>query len=171
MAETKYPEAHTLGESEGGLRKRAVLSASSLASNRVRNRTGEDVGTIKDLMIDIYQGRVAYAVLSFGGFLGLGDKLFAVPWDKLRVDEVNREIIIDATREQLERAPGFKKDNWPDMTDPDWEAQIRGHYGGPIAPESGFEHREGRDTYGDEGSPTAGTGVGSRPDDRSKKTF
>src|SRR2546426_6110910 len=68
-------------------RFRSVLSASTLAGDSVRNAAGEDLGKIDEIMIDIPSGRVAYAVLSFGGFLGMGDKLFAIPWDALKVDE------------------------------------------------------------------------------------
>jgi sporulation protein YlmC with PRC-barrel domain len=106
-----------------------VLSASSLAGDRVRNTAGEDLGKIEEIMIDIHSGRVAYAVLSFGGFLGMGNKLFAVPWHALSVDLHNQEFVLDVSRETLENAPGFDKDDWPDMADPDWGTQIHRHYG------------------------------------------
>jgi sporulation protein YlmC with PRC-barrel domain len=106
-----------------------VLSASSLAGDRVRNNAGEDLGKIEEIMIDIHSGRVAYAVLSFGGFLGMGNKLFAVPWHALAVDLSNHEFVLDVSRETLENAPGFDKSDWPDMADPDWGAQIHRHYG------------------------------------------
>jgi len=64
-----------------------VLSASTLSGDTVRNAAGDDLGSVKEIMVDIPSGRVAYAVLSFGGFLGMGDKLFAVPWSALTVDE------------------------------------------------------------------------------------
>jgi sporulation protein YlmC with PRC-barrel domain len=106
-----------------------VLSAGSLAGDRVRNSQGEDLGKIEEIMIDIHSGRVAYAVLSFGGFLGMGNKLFAVPWHSLTVDLENKEFILDVPRETLENAPGFDKSDWPDMADPDWGAQVHKHYG------------------------------------------
>lgn len=105
-----------------------VLSAGSLTGDRVRNNAGEDLGKIEEIMIDIRSGRVAYAVLSFGGFLGMGNKLFAVPWHALRVDLTNQEFILDVSRETLENAPGFDKSDWPDMADPDWGTQIHRHY-------------------------------------------
>lgn len=64
-----------------------MLSASTLSGDTVRNAAGDDLGSVKEIMVDIPSGRVAYAVLSFGGFLGMGDKLFAVPWSALTVDE------------------------------------------------------------------------------------
>jgi sporulation protein YlmC with PRC-barrel domain len=106
-----------------------VLSAGSLAGDRVRNNMGEDLGKIEEIMIDVHTGRVAYAVLSFGGFLGMGNKLFAVPWQALTVDLDEKEFVLDVPRETLENAPGFDKDDWPDMANPDWGAQIHGHYG------------------------------------------
>lgn len=62
---------------------RRVLSASSLSGDGVRNSAGEDLGKIEDIMLDVPTGRVAYAVLSFGGFLGMGNKLFAIPWEAM----------------------------------------------------------------------------------------
>lgn len=108
---------------------RRVLSASTLAGDRVRNRAGEDLGKIEDIMLDLDSGRVAYAVLSFGGFLGIGDKLFAVPWQSLELNAAEHEFILDVDKQTLENAPGFDKDNWPDMADTAWGAQVHQHYG------------------------------------------
>jgi sporulation protein YlmC with PRC-barrel domain len=107
---------------------RSVLSASTLAGDDVRNAAGEDLGKIDEIMIDIPSGRVAYAVLSFGGFLGLGDKLFAVPWSALKVDEDEKCFILNVDRSTIEKAPGFDKDNWPDMSDQTFGAQISAYY-------------------------------------------
>lgn len=95
---------------------RRVLSASTLTGDDVYNRGEEQLGTIEDLMIDTETGQVAYAVLSTGGFLGVGDKLFAVPWRALRVDEANKHLILDIEKDRLKEAEGFDKSNWPDMT-------------------------------------------------------
>ena len=95
----------------------------------MRNTAGEDLGKINDLMIDLQSGRIAYAVLSFGGVLGIGDKLFALPWNALRVDEDEKELILDIDKRRLETAPGFDKDHWPDMADTSWGAQIHNFYG------------------------------------------
>jgi sporulation protein YlmC with PRC-barrel domain len=108
---------------------RRVLSASTLASDRVVNARGEDIGKIDEIMIDVPTGRVAYAVLSFGGFLGMGDKLFAIPWSRLTLDEENKVFLLDVDRATLERAPGFDKNNWPDMADQTWGAEIYTYYG------------------------------------------
>lgn len=110
-------------------RRRRVLSAGTLAGDRVRNAAGEHLGKVEEIMIDLASGRVAYVVVSFGGFLGIGDKLFAVPWRALRVDEGEHQFILDVDRKTLENAPGFNKDNWPDMADPSFGAAIHEHYG------------------------------------------
>jgi len=110
-------------------RRRRVLSAGTLAGDRVRNSAGEDLGKVEEIMIDLASGRVAYVVLSFGGFLGIGDKLFAVPWSALRIDEGEHQFVLDVDRHTLENAPGFDKDNWPDMADPSFGSSIHKHYG------------------------------------------
>lgn len=110
-------------------RFRRVLAAGTLAGDKVVNSTGEDLGKVDEIMIDIPSGRVAYAVLSFGGFLGMGNKLFAVPWSSLRLDEDEKHFILDVDRARLENAPGFDKDNWPDMADTTWGTDISRYYG------------------------------------------
>jgi sporulation protein YlmC with PRC-barrel domain len=110
-------------------RYRRVLSASTLDGDSVKNSADEDVGTIKEVMIDIPSGRVAYAVLSVGGFLGIGNRLFAVPWGALTLDEDRKYFILDVDKTRLENAPGFDKDNWPDMSDPSWGEQVYRYYG------------------------------------------
>lgn len=106
----------------------AVLSSSSITGDQVRNPAGEDLGEIKDLMIDLVNGRVAYAVLSFGGFLGFADKLFAVPFSALAVDADQKKFVLDVDKEILEKAHGFDKDNWPDMADRTWQSDVHQLY-------------------------------------------
>ena len=107
----------------------AVLSASKIASNKVKNLEGEDLGKIEDLMIDLQSGRVAYAVVSFGsGFMHSG-KFFAIPWESLQVDQGDEKVILKVTKETLESAEGFDKDHWPDMADPAFRTRTYGHYG------------------------------------------
>lgn len=105
-----------------------VMSASSLDGDDVYNPQGDKLGTIKELMLDIEKGTVCYAVLSFGGFLGMGEKLFAVPWNALEIDTINKRFLLDATEERLKNAPGFDVDHWPNMADPSWERSIQSHY-------------------------------------------
>ena len=111
-----------------GKKYRRVLSASTLGGDRVVNSAGEDMGKIDEIMIDTVTGRVAYAVLSFGGFVGLGDKLFAIPWGRLSLDEDNKKFLLDIDKDTLKQAPGFDKNNWPDMTDRSWGSSIYEYY-------------------------------------------
>ncbi|HLY16345.1 MAG TPA: PRC-barrel domain-containing protein [Bryobacteraceae bacterium] len=108
---------------------RRILSASTLKGDKVRNTAGESLGKVDEIMIDIPSGRVAYAVLSFGGVLGMGNKLFAVPWSAMRVDEDEHNFVLNVDKRTLEAAPGFDKDNWPDMADTTWASQIYSYYG------------------------------------------
>jgi hypothetical protein len=138
-------------------RYRRVLTASTLCGDSVKNRADEDLGKIKELMIDIPSGRVAYAVLSFGGFLGMGDKLFAVPWDALTLDEDRKCFVLDADKAKLENAPGFYKDNWPDMTDTLWGEDVHSFYGqSPYWAERKRAGREDED-LNESGTGTTGT--------------
>lgn len=105
-----------------------VLSASTLIGDKVRNPQGEELGSLKEIMLDLSTGHVAYAVVSFGGFLGLGDKLFAIPWRMLTVDTQSEELVLDVDKSVLENAPGFDKDNWPNFADRTWAAEIYSYY-------------------------------------------
>ena len=107
----------------------AILSTSTLTKDSVVNAKGEDLGTIKDFVIDTNNGRVAYAVLSFGGLWGLGDKLFAVPMDALTVDTTNERFMTNLRKDQLESAPGFDQNNWPSMSNPTFIDSLYTHYG------------------------------------------
>lgn len=109
--------------------RHAVLSAGTMIGNDVRNRTGDDLGKIEEIMIDTTTGRVSYAVLSFGGFLGLGDKLFAIPWQSLQLDPEDHSFILDVDKETLENAPGFDKDDWPETDDRKWLESVYTYYG------------------------------------------
>jgi sporulation protein YlmC with PRC-barrel domain len=106
-----------------------LLSASTLSSDDVVNTKGEKLGSIKELMMNIESGKVCYAVLSFGGFLSLGEKLFAVPWSALKVDTANKRIVMDTDEERLKNAPGFDTDHWPNMADATWEKSVHAYYG------------------------------------------
>lgn len=106
-----------------------LMGADTLMGNDVYNHQDEDLGDIKEIMLDMRSGRVAYAVLSFGGFLGMGEKLFAVPWAALKLDTVNKRFLLDASKDRLKDAPGFDKNDWPDMADTTWEEGIHAYYG------------------------------------------
>jgi sporulation protein YlmC with PRC-barrel domain len=106
-----------------------LMGADTLIGNDVYNHNEEDLGDIKEIMLDVRSGRVSYAVLSFGGFLSMGEKLFAVPWNALTLDTVNKRFVLNVEKERLENAPGFDKDNWPNMADETWATEIHSFYG------------------------------------------
>jgi hypothetical protein len=83
----------------------------------------------RELMIEMSSGKINYAVLSYGGFLGMGDRLFAVPWPALKLDTANKRFILNASKEQLKNAPGFDKDHWPAMADSTWVTDVHNFYG------------------------------------------
>jgi sporulation protein YlmC with PRC-barrel domain len=107
----------------------SLMGADTLLGNDVYNSADEDLGDIQEFMIEMSTGRIAYAVLSFGGFLGMGDKLFAVPWEALRLDTGNHRFVLNVDKETLKNAPGFDKDHWPSMADPTWAAGVHRFYG------------------------------------------
>jgi sporulation protein YlmC with PRC-barrel domain len=107
----------------------SLMGADTLMGNDVYNHKEEDLGDIKEIMLDMRSGKIAYAVLSFGGFLGMGEKLFAVPWKALTLDTVNKRFILNVEKDRLNDAPGFDKDAWPDMADLTWAAGVHSYYG------------------------------------------
>lgn len=106
-----------------------LMGADTLVGNAVYNQKAENLGDIKEIMLDMRSGRIGYAVLSFGGFLGLGEKLFAVPWNALKLDTENKRFVLDVEKDRLDGAPGFDKNHWPDMADPVWAKGIHDYYG------------------------------------------
>lgn len=106
-----------------------LMGAGTLIGDDVVNGQEESLGDIKEIMLDTRSGQVAYAVLSFGGFLGIGEKLFAVPWQALQLDTVNKRYVLNIEKERLKAAPGFDSNDWPDMTDVTWVTQIHNFYG------------------------------------------
>jgi sporulation protein YlmC with PRC-barrel domain len=107
-----------------------MFRSSDVDGLEVRNKANKDLGNIKDLVVDMSSGHVRYAALSFGGFAGLGDKLFAVPWEAMtfKFGEKEHFVVFDVTEQQLKNAPGFDENNWPNIADPAWAASIDKHY-------------------------------------------
>ncbi len=106
-----------------------LMGADTLIGEDVYNDQDEELGDIKEIMLDTRSGRVSYAVLAFGGFLGMGEKLFAVPWNALTLDPVNKRFILKVSKEKLKDAPGFDSDHWPDMASTAWADTIHSYYG------------------------------------------
>lgn len=112
---------------EGG--HNGLMGADTLIGTDVHNEQAENLGEIKEIMLDMRSGRIEYAVLSFGGFLGMGEKLFAVPWSALKLDADHKYFVLNVDKERLKNAPGFAQDNWPNMLDPTWNTGIHNYYG------------------------------------------
>jgi sporulation protein YlmC with PRC-barrel domain len=108
-----------------------VFQATKMIASKVVNPAGEELGTLKDLVIDLEDGRIAYAVLSFGGFLGMGDKYFAIPWEAFVLNAKDSTLILDVDSEVLKAAPGFDKDHWPNdaQYEGGWLLDIYEYYG------------------------------------------
>lgn len=109
------------------------IKASTIIGTNVVNPEGEPLGDVKEIVIDPRTGRVAYAVVSFGGFLGLGKKLFAIPFSALEYNVTRSELygseyILHVSKERLESAPGFDSDHWPLMSDEKWHRDIHKYY-------------------------------------------
>src|SRR2546429_7354147 len=98
----------------------------------VENPRGQNLGDIKDIVIDRASGRIAYAVVSFGGFLGMGEKLFAVPWGAFSQPKADKEtFVLDVDKERLKNAPGFDAHNWPQMASREWVISLYSYYNVP----------------------------------------
>jgi sporulation protein YlmC with PRC-barrel domain len=93
-----------------------VSRASKIIGTHVANSKGENLGDIKDLVVDPETGQVVYGVVSFGGILGLGDKLFAVPWKALTWIGDKAYYVLNEEKATLAKAPGFDKKHWPDSS-------------------------------------------------------
>ena len=95
------------------------LTATSIIGDAVEDPHGAALGKIKDLMINLAQGHIEYVVIEFGAFLGMGGKLFAIPFSELKIDPAKRAFILDRDKEQIKRFPGFDKTHWPDTNEHD----------------------------------------------------
>ena len=110
--------------------KYGVVSASKIIGEAVINRQNENLGKIHELVIDAQDGRLAYAVLSFGGFMGMGNKLFAMPWKAFEFAKTENKLVLNVDKEKLKNAPGFDQDaKWPDFADRTWGNTIYKYYG------------------------------------------
>lgn len=106
-----------------------VRASEDVVDKEVKNSAQEDLGTIREVMLDKVSGKVAYVVLESGSFLGMGGKLFAIPWNSISYDKEDECFILNVDKDRLRDAPGFDKDNWPDMEDRTWGQSISDFYG------------------------------------------
>jgi sporulation protein YlmC with PRC-barrel domain len=104
------------------------LTARSITGDKVENPGGEDLGKIDDLMINVGTGEVEYVVIEFGAFLGIGGKLFAVPFAELELNPSRQVFVLRRDKEYLKNAPGFDKAHWPDTNDHGYFESVNSYY-------------------------------------------
>jgi sporulation protein YlmC with PRC-barrel domain len=146
-----YEMDNRTGENQEGIDANTPvrrLTASSIIGDDIENPEGENLGSIKDLMMDLNRGCIEYAVLQFGGFLGMGRKLFAIPWNELQLDPLREVFILNRDKEYLKQAPGFDEDHWPDTNAHYYEDTnaywgVSGFTGGSYAPMGGTMDNRG----------------------------
>ena len=90
------------------------LTASSIIGDKVHDENDQPMGEIKDIMVDLTTGKIDYLVIEFGGFLGIGIKYFAIPFEMVQVDPAKKIFVFSQKKELLEDAPGFDLAHWPD---------------------------------------------------------
>lgn len=103
--------------------------ASTLFDYTVYSHEGEKLGDVKDFMVDVRSGKVLYALLSFGAIVGMGEKVFPVPWDALTVDAAHARFVLNVAKAGLQDAPGFHKNSSPNIGDSSWVREINLYYG------------------------------------------
>ena len=109
-----------------------LMKGSKFIGSDVENPQGQNLGDVKDVVIDRASGRIVYAVVSFGGFLGMGEKLFAVPWGAFSQPDPNKDkLVLAVDKERLKNAPGFDDHNWPQMASREWVTSLYSYYNVP----------------------------------------
>lgn len=114
-----------------------VVNANDVIGVNVENMQGDNLGKIEALMLDKLNGKVNYVVLSYGGFLGMGNKLFAMPWSIFSYNKDKDCFQIPLNEEQLKNSPGFDKDSWPNMSDKMWSDSITRYYDTALSNQTG----------------------------------
>lgn len=142
-----------------------LYRSSKIIGTTLRDARGKKIGNIKDLVLDRERGEIAYAVVSFGGVLGVGRKLHAIPWQALEPSDKGRHYILHADRETISQAPGFDMARWPDMADPAWSGEIDRYWSRMVGrgPLSSNKLTSGAPVPGS-GAPSSGRGTGPRSD-------
>jgi sporulation protein YlmC with PRC-barrel domain len=112
----------------------ANIRASQLMGMNIQNSAGEGVGEVKDLVLDFSNGKIKYVAVTYGGFLGIGNKMFAVPFAAFKVkpkqsDRADMALVLDVTKKQMEGAVGFDEDHWPNFADAKFEMELHKRYG------------------------------------------
>src|SRR6201994_2885132 len=128
QSQTRGTGANIVGGGIGDGPGPDVMAASTLDGTKVMSSDGEHVGKNSDIMLDVRPGRIAYAVLSEGGFLGMGTTLHAIPWSALTLNVDEKVFLVNLMADEIKNAPGFDKDHWPSMADPQWGSSVHQYY-------------------------------------------
>ena len=107
---------------------KTAIAADRVEGTEVYNSAGEHLGEVEDVIIDKASGKVAYAVMSFGGFLGLGERFYPLPWKALSYDPALGGYVVDLDKDRLESGPSYSAGEQP-WSDPDYGRSVHGHYG------------------------------------------
>lgn len=114
-------------EREAGPGQR-LLTSGTLKGEPVINLHDQTLGHVEELLLDVEHGRIAYAVMAAGGFMGLGERLYAIPWAAVRPDPDRQCLVVDADKDRFAKAPGFDRKHWPSMGRREWHEEIHRHY-------------------------------------------
>jgi sporulation protein YlmC with PRC-barrel domain len=110
------------------------LTATSIIADHVENPQGEKLGRIENLMINLKSGVVDYAVVEFGAFLGMRGKLFAIPFQELKLDAEKKKFLLNRSKEYLKKSPGFDSTHWPDTNEHTYFENVTLYYGSYVPP-------------------------------------
>lgn len=122
--ENLFEKENITGRNEEGAKANTpvkVLTATSIIGDKVENIKGEKLGEIKNIMMNVHTGCTEYIVLEYGGLMGMGSKLFAIPYKALSLNPDKKVFILNRDKEFLNSAPGFDKDHWPETNSRHWE--------------------------------------------------
>jgi sporulation protein YlmC with PRC-barrel domain len=138
----KFENDNVTGVNDSGSKANTpvkYLTATTIIGDKVLNGSSETLGQVKDVMLNIHDGKIEYVVIEYGGFLGIGEKFFAVPFKALTLDTSKHAFILHQKKEVLENAPGFDKNHWPETNSHDMESSSQ-YWGSFMRPNTGSEY-------------------------------
>jgi sporulation protein YlmC with PRC-barrel domain len=105
-----------------------LVRVDDIKGKDIHDPKGDEIGVVEAVTVDTDKGDIAYVVMSHGGFLGIGEKLVAVPWREFRMTQSGDALVLDISEQRLDKAPSFDDDNWPKMSDPKWREKVDAYY-------------------------------------------
>jgi sporulation protein YlmC with PRC-barrel domain len=147
----------------------SLRRATELIGMDVRNQQDEKLGAVKDVMVDLQSGQAPFAVISSGGFFGVGDRMLAVPTTRFAQNTGADQFVLNMDRERLKSAPGFDKNNWPNMDDAAWRSQVYSYYGAQPARSSSVASGLTSQTEIDEAAGARSPSIAERSDSISQE--